>query len=126
MSNGTITAKQKRVENRCTSFFTMSDSLTRNWSQNNTAIAFIFTALCFASPSMAGDHWPQFRGPDATGVVQTESNLPDQWSAEDNIAWKLNVPGRGWSSPVVWGNQVFLTTVVNSVESEAAKKGLII
>ena len=124
MSNGTITAKQKRVENRCTSFFTMSDSLTRNWSQNNTAIAFIFTALCFASPSMAGDHWPQFRGPDATGVVQTESNLPDQWSAEDNIAWKLNVPGRGWSSPVVWGNQVFLTTVVNSVESEAAKKGL--
>ena len=124
MSNGTITAKQKRVENRCTSFFTMSDSLTRNWSQNNTAIAFIFTALCFASPSMAGDHWPQFRGPDATGVVQTESNLPDQWSAEDNIAWKLNVPGRGWASPGVWGNQGFLTTVVNSVESEAAKKGL--
>ncbi|MAI35419.1 MAG: serine/threonine protein kinase [Rhodopirellula sp.] len=124
MSNGTITAKQKRVENRSSLSFTTSDSLTRNWSQNSTATAFIISALCFASPSKAGDHWPQFRGPDATGVAQTESNLPDKWSAEDNVAWKLDIPGRGWSSPVVWGNQIFLTTVVNSAETEAAKKGL--
>ncbi len=73
---------------------------------------------------LAGDHWPQFRGPDATGVVQSNVNLPDRWSAEDNVAWKREIPGRGWSSPVIWGNRVFLTTVVNSDETEAAKKGL--
>ena len=73
---------------------------------------------------LAGDHWPQFRGPDATGVVQTKTNLPETWSAEDNIAWKQDIPGRGWSSPIVWGNRIFLTTVINSEETEAAKKGL--
>lgn len=39
------------------------------------------------------------------------TNLPDRWSAEENIAWKRDVPGRGWSSPIVWGSRVFLTTV---------------
>jgi outer membrane protein assembly factor BamB len=67
--------------------------------------------------------WPQFRGPGARGVAENP-NLPDRWSATENVAWKTEIPGRGWSSPIVWGNRVFLTTVVNLGESEAPKKGL--
>ena len=51
-------------------------------------------------------------------------DFPDEWSATKNVAWKTSVPGRGWSSPVVWGDHVFLTTVVNTAASEAPVKGL--
>ena len=85
--------------------------------------------ICLAAegPSHAaatGDkNWPQFRGSDAASV-STNANLPDRWSATENVAWKIDLPGRSWSSPIVWGGQVFLTTVVNLGESEAPKKGL--
>src|SRR5438128_2351859 len=69
--------------------------------------------------------WPQFRGPGARGVA-TSTNLPDHWSATENVAWKTEVPGSGWSSPVVWGDRVFLTTAVSSGDSEPPKKGLYI
>jgi hypothetical protein len=67
--------------------------------------------------------WSQFRGPGARGVSE-DAAFPDRWSATENVAWKTDLPGRGWSSPVVWGGRVFLTTVVNQGESEAPKKGL--
>lgn len=81
----------------------------------------------------AQERWPQFRGPQARGISAesistdgsaSDSKLPDQWTATDNIAWKKDIPGRGWSSPVVWDRKVFLTTVVNSEAYEPAKKGL--
>lgn len=72
----------------------------------------------------ADNHWPQFRGADATGVVDDSAGIPESWSATENVRWKTDVPGRGWSSPVVWGNRVFLTTVINNGESEEPKKGL--
>ena len=68
-------------------------------------------------------NWPQFRGPGARGVADGAS-FPDRWSATENVAWKLDLPGRGWSSPIVWGGRVFLTTVVNRGETEPPKKGL--
>ena len=71
----------------------------------------------------AQDHWPQFRGPRSTGT-STNTHLPDTWSASRNVAWKTEIPGRSWSSPIVWGDRVFLTTVVDSGTSEAPKKGL--
>jgi outer membrane protein assembly factor BamB len=79
-------------------------------------------------PSAAGQelgpaHWPQFRGPGAAGVG-TNTGLPDRWSATDNVAWKTDLPGRSWSSPIVWGDRVFLTAVVNAGQSEEPKKGL--
>ena len=67
--------------------------------------------------------WPQFRGPNARGVADGK-NLPDRWSATENVAWKCDIPGRGWSSPIVWGDRIFLTTVVNTAQSEDPKKGL--
>ncbi|MBM3871671.1 MAG: serine/threonine protein kinase [Verrucomicrobia bacterium] len=73
--------------------------------------------------SFAADHWPQFRGPEAAGV-SANANLPDKWSATENVAWKTDLPGRSWSSPIVWGGKVFVTAVVNRGESEPPKKGL--
>ena len=71
----------------------------------------------------AADNWPRYRGPDALGVAE-EAQLPDSWDTSKNVEWKRDIPGRGWSSPIVWGNHVFLTTVVNQGSSEEAKKGL--
>jgi outer membrane protein assembly factor BamB len=74
------------------------------------------------APALAADNWPQFRGV-AAGVSQG-NNLPDTWSTIKNVAWKTDVPGRGWSSPVVWGDKVFLTSVVTDGTFEDPKKGL--
>ena len=87
---------------------------------------FAFAALTSGLTALAaapGENWAQFRGPGARGVAEGKG-LPDRWSATENVAWKVDLPGRGWSSPVVWGDRVFLTTVVNRGESEAPKKGL--
>ena len=55
------------------------------------------------------ENWPQFRG-EAAGVVADDPSLPDSWGPEENVAWEVEVPGRGWSSPIVWGNHVFALT----------------
>lgn len=71
----------------------------------------------------ASDKWPQFRGSDSSGVTE-DASLPDRWSATENVAWKTEIPGTGWSSPVVWGNSIYVTSVVSTVEGEKPKKGL--
>ena len=82
-------------------------------------------ALCLVSLSLTayGENWTQFRGPGARGVAEA-ADLPTTWSTDENIAWQTPIPGRGWSSPVVFGDLVFISTVVNSGETEAPKKGL--
>ena len=67
--------------------------------------------------------WPQFLGPGSR-ALSTKANLPDCWSATENVAWKTSVPGRGWSSPIVWGDRLFLTTVVGGDDAEMPQKGL--
>ena len=63
------------------------------------------------STVMAADDWPQFRGPDGQGhSVEDNAGLPLRWSETENVAWKVAVEGRGWSSPVVLGEQIWLTT----------------
>src|SRR6266849_3064231 len=56
--------------------------------------------------------WPQFRGPEGRGVSGIEG-LPTTWSTTRNVAWKASVPGRGWSSPIVWTDQVIVTSTVS-------------
>jgi outer membrane protein assembly factor BamB len=58
---------------------------------------------------MAAEDWPQFRGPTGQGH-SSEHGLPLTWSETKNIAWKVAVPGKGWSSPVLQGEQIWLTT----------------
>ena len=78
-------------------------------------IAGIATVLVFGLvgatvEEVAGqENWPQFRG-EAAGVVADDPSLPDSWGPEENVAWEVEVPGRGWSSPIVWGNHVFALT----------------
>ncbi|MHB8523480.1 MAG: outer membrane protein assembly factor BamB family protein [Limisphaerales bacterium] len=65
--------------------------------------------LLLVSPLMGGDSWPQFRGPVGNGLSVSNS-LPVTWSEKENVKWKTSVHGRAWSSPVVLGNQVWMTT----------------
>jgi outer membrane protein assembly factor BamB len=58
------------------------------------------------------ENWPQFRGPTGQGI-SSETGLPTTWSQDQNVRWKADVPGEGWSSPIVWGDQVFVTTVTD-------------
>jgi len=67
--------------------------------------------------------WPQFRGLHG-GVAENNPVLPDTWGPDENIVWRVDVPGRGWSSPIVSGNHVFLTSVVNTTGVETPIKPL--
>ena len=75
-----------------------------------------------ASVTLGAQHWPQFRGTMA-GVAPDHPNLPETWSTTENVAWVADIPGIGWSSPIVWGDHVLLTTVVNSGQQEPPKPG---
>ena len=79
-------------------------------------VALGLAALCFAVVS-ADNNWPQFRGAQG-GVAADDPSLPDAWGPSQNIVWKIDVPGRSWSSPVVWGDHVFVTTAINTAEAE--------
>jgi outer membrane protein assembly factor BamB len=68
-------------------------------------------------------NWPQFRGPQSLGVAE-DPNLPDKWSATENVAWKSDIAGVGWSSPIVWGDKIFITSVISAGQIETPKKGL--
>jgi outer membrane protein assembly factor BamB len=80
-------------------------------------------AVVYGARLEAQENWPQFRGAQSLGV-SANPNLPDTWSDTENVAWKTDVKGRGWSSPIVWGEKIFLTTVVNLGQAEEPKKGL--
>jgi outer membrane protein assembly factor BamB len=59
------------------------------------------------------ENWPRFRGPTGQGI-SSETNLPLHWNSASNLAWKAELPGLGWSSPIVWNDHVFVTTVTDS------------
>lgn len=76
-------------------------------------------------PTSAEGSWPSFRGPKASGVVNGQ-NLPDEWNGETgkNILWKTPIPGLGHSSPVVWGDRLFVTSAVSSRADASFRPGL--
>src|SRR5262245_60989305 len=63
-----------------------------------------------------GDDWPEFRGPTGQGLV-SGGHLPAHWGRTENVVWKQVIPGKGWSSPVVHGERIYLTTSVSSQRS---------
>ncbi|MBM3494040.1 MAG: hypothetical protein FJX72_06935 [Armatimonadetes bacterium] len=79
---------------------------------NRLAIAVLACTTALVAPARA-ENWPQFRGPTGQGV-SSERGLPTQWSATEGVRWKSPVPGSGYSSPIVWGKRVFLTTTTDS------------
>jgi outer membrane protein assembly factor BamB len=86
---------------------------------------FLVLTCCFAS-AFAADNWPRFRGPNANGSVPDDPRLPVRWSQTENVLWSADIKGLGWSSPVVWGNKVFLTGVYSDEDekNEQPKAGL--
>jgi outer membrane protein assembly factor BamB len=72
-------------------------------------------AFALASISAAGD-WPQFRGPTGDGI-SVASNVPIEWSADKNVAWKTAIPGKGWSSPILSGGRLYATTAADDADS---------
>jgi outer membrane protein assembly factor BamB len=72
----------------------------------------LLLALIWSGAVTRADDWPQFRGPSGQGH-SSEAGLPLAWSESHNIVWKAPVPGRGWSSPVVAGGRVWLTTSIS-------------
>jgi outer membrane protein assembly factor BamB len=71
----------------------------------------VITAVFIVLTSFKTENWPQFRGPESNQLT-TEKTLPLEWSDEKNLLWKIELPGRGWSCPIVWGNKVFVTNAV--------------
>ncbi len=69
-------------------------------------------AVSLSTFARAEENWPRFRGENGQGV-STATGLPTQWSAEENIAWKTEIPGSGWSSPIVWGDRIFVTSTTD-------------
>jgi len=65
--------------------------------------------IILLASAVYGNDWPNWRGPSASGV-SPETGLPDRWSSTENIAWKAPVRGLGISSPIVWGDRVFVTS----------------
>src|SRR5262245_32792571 len=72
---------------------------------------------------VGAEQWPQFRGPGSAGIGEG-ANLPDTWSTTQNVKWKAAIPGQGWSSPIAWGDRIFVTSVVPVGDVEAPRRGL--
>jgi outer membrane protein assembly factor BamB len=90
----------------------------------STVLAYTLSVSAVSAPRPGVD-WPQFRGISAAGVAEGFS-LPTEWNVGDgrNIAWKADVPGLGLSSPVVWGNDVFVSTSISGQKDAGLKVGL--
>ena len=86
-----------------------------------TAVCFVIGVISFESMAHA-ENWGHWRGPIGNGVA-LEANPPTEWSATKNVKWRVPVPGRGSSSPVVWDNQIFITTAV-PVDSKSDAGGI--
>jgi outer membrane protein assembly factor BamB len=84
-------------------------------------VVFLLTSACTQTPAAAADDsWPTWRGPAANGTAPN-GNPPVTWSESENIKWKVEIPGRGHSSPVIWGNKIFLQTAIGTGQVKSAE-----
>lgn len=82
---------------------------------SSLVVAWLALVSAVASTAWA-ENWPRFRGPSGQGA-STETGLPLTWSPTENIAWKAEIPGEGWSSPIVWNDSVFVTATTDEGKS---------
>ncbi len=76
--------------------------------------------FAISSSRVAAENWAQWRGPGGQGI-SAETKLPTEWGPATNIAWKVELPGSGHSSPIVWGDRVFVTAVIEGEVVAGAK-----
>ena len=74
-------------------------------------------ALLIGASCAIAQNWSQWRGPQANGLA-TEKKLPTEWGIDKNLAWKVALPGKGWSQPIVWDNKIFMTTAVTENQAK--------
>jgi outer membrane protein assembly factor BamB len=86
------------------------------------AIRMVSCIVLLSAASGKEPEWPKFRGPDANPVGM-KAKLPEKWSKSENVEWTTEIPGRGWSSPIVSGRRVFLTTVTTEGTSKPPQIG---
>src|SRR2546426_11570775 len=86
------------------------------------SIVTLGVAMAALSAPLRADEWPQFRGPNSAGLV-AESTFPAEWSADKNVAWKVKIPGVAWSSPIAWGDKVFVTTAITDNQTKPKPGG---
>ena len=107
----------------------MKTNRTHSFSSTRTVLSLLLLAMTFLGGSFfAGDvaaqsNWFQFRGPTGEGIA-ADATLPKEWGPDKNIAWRQEVPGLGWSSPVVAEGRIFLTTAVPQGEDKKADHSL--
>ena len=75
--------------------------------------------LIVSSSFVLAENWPQWRGPLANGVAP-EANPPTTWSESSNVKWKVALPGKGTSTPIIWGDKVFVTSAIPTGKKPAA------
>jgi outer membrane protein assembly factor BamB len=77
------------------------------------ALTSLLLTLTLAGPAAlaATEHWPQWRGPGGQGV-SADSQVPSEWAPGKNVVWKAELPGSGMSSPIVWGERIYVTAVI--------------
>src|SRR5260370_10588029 len=85
----------------------------------------LLASLTFSWPAGAQSNWPGFRGANACGLAE-ESLTPAVWNTEkpENILWKTPIPGLGHSSPIIWGDRLFVTSAINQSKAAPLKVGL--
>jgi outer membrane protein assembly factor BamB len=77
----------------------------------------LLLAILSSFPCVKAQNWPCFRGPKGDGT-STETNLPVRWDSVTNVAWKVPVPGSGYSSPVVYNDRLFITTAISETQEK--------
>ena len=88
------------------------------------AILYLAFGLHLSAQQQPDRFWAQWRGPHGTGVSRS-ATPPLEWAEGKNIRWKIEVPGRGSATPVVWGDRLYLTTAVpTTVQGDAAHSPL--
>ncbi|MFO0936304.1 MAG: PQQ-binding-like beta-propeller repeat protein [Gemmataceae bacterium] len=84
---------------------------------------FLTVLLTLAGSSTCLADWPQFRGPTQQGHSDAKG-LPVEWSSDQNVAWKVEIPGKGWSSPIASGGKIYVTTAVAEGSGEKKDQSL--
>src|SRR3954463_5032516 len=80
-------------------------------------------AVVSAREPRPDETWPGFRGHEMSGVAPA-AKVPDRWSAKDHVKWAVPIAGHGWSSPIVWGDTVFITSAISSRPFKKPTPGL--
>src|SRR5689334_16594149 len=98
---------------RCLALIVIAISLTTGSASKLASQAPGDGVRMVADEGEGAKYWPRWRGPSGQGLANG-TGYPDTWSATQNIAWKVPVPGGGNSSPIVWGDRIFLTTAYDN------------